>query len=195
MDVKKLFNLLIDGVIKPEEVWKDFLSSDIRLNELLKNYVVPIVVSIAVITFLLNMIFGYPLVNGRVHLSFIRTLWLGVGNVVGFFISLYIFGWVGAFLAEKFGGENNFEKAVLMLFLISLPSLVGQVLGTLPIVGFFFSLILSIYSLVLLYKAFPIFLKVSKNNQVKIFILFLIASVVLGMILGALMGAVFSPRI
>ncbi len=195
MDFKVLFNLFKDGIVKPEEVWKEFLSSSFKFEDVLKKYVAPIVIGVSLITFILNMIFGYPSIHGAVRLSFFQTLWMAVGNIVSFFVFLYVFGWIGSFLAEKFGGDRDFQKAFSMLFFISFPSLAGQILGAFPVIGGILSLILSVYSLVLLFKAFPIFLGVPKNHQVKVFILFLITSFILGTLLAIVMGALFSPKI
>ena len=193
MDIKVLTNLVKDGIMTPEEVWRDFLKKGIVIKDLLQQYVIPIIVTVTVISTVLNMIFGYPMMGGRFHPSIFRAVWMIIGGIVTYLASLYIFGWISAFLAEKFGGKNDLNRAVLMLFLISLPSFAGQILGTLPIIGFILSIGLSIYSLVLLYKAFPLFLDVPLNNQSKCFIIFILISIVVGMILGMITGAVFSP--
>jgi len=193
MDIKVLTNLVKDGIMTPEEVWRDFLKKGIVIKDLLQQYIIPIIVTVTVISTVLNMIFGYPMMGGRFHPSIFRAVWMIIGGIVTYLASLYIFGWISAFLAEKFGGKNDLNRAVLMLFLISLPSFAGQILGTLPIIGFILSIGLSIYSLVLLYKAFPLFLDVPLNNQSKCFIIFILISIVVGMILGMITGAVFSP--
>ncbi len=193
MDIKVLTNLVKDGIMTPEEVWRDFLKKGIVIKDLLQQYIIPIIVTVTVISTVLNMIFGYPMMGGRFHPSIFRAVWMIIGGIVTYLASLYIFGWISAFLAEKFGGKNDLNRAVLMLFLISLPSFAGQILGTLPIIGFILSIGLSIYSLVLLYKAFPLFLDVPLNNQSKCFIIFILISVVVGMILGMITGAIFSP--
>ncbi len=195
MDFKVLFNLLKDGILKPEDVWKSFLSSPFKLNDVLKNYIIPLAVAVSLIAMILNLIFGYPTPHGLVHIPFFKILWMAVGNVVSFIVFLYLFGWIGAYLSEKFEGKRDFERAFLMLFFISLPSLAGQVLGAIPIIGVILSLVLSVYSLVLLFKAFPVFLDVPKKHQVKIFVLFLIISFILGTLLAVIMGAIFSPKI
>ncbi len=193
MDIKVLTNLVKDGIMTPEEVWRDFLKKGIVIKDLLQQYIIPIIVTVTVISTVLNMIFGYPMMGGRFHPSIFRAVWMIIGGIVTYLASLYIFGWISAFLAEKFGGKNDLNRAVLMLFLISLPSFAGQILGTLPIIGFILSIGLSIYSLVLLYKAFPLFLDVPLNNQSKCFIIFILISIVVGMILGMITGAIFSP--
>ncbi len=80
-----------------------------------------------------------------------------------------------------------------MLFLISIPTLAGQVLGTLPYVGGMLSLGLGIYAVILLYKAIHVFLEVPMKNRVKHFILFFLASFVFSVLLGMSFGKLFAP--
>ena len=195
MDIKVLTNLVKDGIMTPEEVWRKFLNKNITIIELLQQFVIPTVAIVTIISAILNMIFGYPTMGGRFHPSIFQVIWMIIGGILTYLVSLYIFGWISAFLAEKFGGINDMNKGILMLFLVSLPSFAGQILGTLPIVGFILSIGLSIYSLVLLYKAFPLFLDVPLNQQAKCFIVFILISIVIGMILAMITGAIFSPSI
>jgi len=81
-----------------------------------------------------------------------------------------------------------------MIFWISVPSLLGQILGTLPYVGWIIALGLGLYSLVLLYRAIPVFLNVSLENRVKHFILFMISAFVVSVVLNMTVGRLFVPH-
>lgn len=195
MDMANILSIASQAVLKPEVLWEKEAKEPIDWRTLLMQKALPVIAGVAIVSGLLLKIFGYhiPMI-GVVRPTMSDTLIQMVGTVVIYLISLAVLGWIAAYLAGMLGGQNEMNSAVSMLFWVSIPSLLGQVLGTLPLVGWIFSMGLGIYSLVLLYRAIPIFLHVSVDQRVKHFIFFLIAAFVVSMLLGMTLGRLFAPH-
>lgn len=186
--------MYIQAIIKPEALWSEQRKTSISWMDLLKSHILPVVAIVAILSGILSMVFGFRIPTiGVIHPSISDMLLQMVGSVVMYTISIVILGWLVAYLAGIFGGKNEMNRSVLMLFLISIPTLTGQVLGTLPYVGGMLSLGLGIYAVILLYKAIHVFLEVPMKNRVKHFILFFLASFVFSVLLGMSFGKLFAP--
>ncbi len=195
MKKEALFNMVLNAIIKPEEVWKKELSNETQWQDYLKYPILPIVVIVSIISGILTKLLGYHMpVIGVMYPSTTDVILQISGSIIIFVISMVIFGFIAAYLSDMLGGKKDMNRAVKMLFLISIPSLVGQIFTTLPFVGWVFGLGLSIYSLVLLYRAIPEFLGVSIENRVKHFIFFIIAAIVTSIIINMTLGRIFAPK-
>lgn len=195
MAMENILQRLQQAVLKPESLWQQEAEKSTPLQPFLSGTVVPVISVVAVVSALLLKIFGYHLpMIGVVRPSLSDMLLQIVGTIVMYMLTLVILGWIAAYLAGIMGGKNDINRAVSMLFWISVPSMLGQILGTLPFVGWVLSLGLGVYSLVLLYRAIPVFLGVAVEDRVKHFIFFMIASFVVSIILGMTLGRIFTPR-
>lgn len=195
MAANQLFFKLQQAILKPEPLWEEEAADTQEWSAFYKTTLLPIIAIVAIASALLLKLFGYHLpMIGVVRPSVTDMLMQAVGTIVMYSISLLILGWIAAWLAGMLGGKNDLNRAVSMLFWISVPSLAGQVLGIIPMVGWVISLGMGIYSLVLLYRAIPVFLGVPVTDRVKHFIFFLIASFIVSIVLGMTLGSLFTPR-
>jgi uncharacterized protein YneF (UPF0154 family) len=195
MAANQLLSKLQRAILKPEPLWEEEVAHAQAWDQFYKSTVLPVIAVAALLSAVLFKIFGYHLpMIGIVRPSVTDMLLQIAGAIVMYSISLLVLGWIAAWLAGMMGGKNDFNRAVSMLFWISVPSFLGQILGTLPMVGWVISLGMGLYSLVLLYRAIPVFMDVSVTDRVKHFIFFLIASFVVSILLGTTLGRIFTPR-
>ena len=180
MNVNELLNLMVKGIVAPEKLLDEKLQEKRAWVDMLKFPVLPLVAVVALVSAVLILLFGYniPFV-GVVKPSMPDALMQAVGTVLTYGIAIVIMSWVAAYLASMTEGSNDQNRAMLMLFLVSIPSLIGQVLGTLPVVGLFVAMGLGIYSIILLYKAIPVFMEVPLEKRVRYFVLLVISSMVI----------------
>ncbi len=191
----RVIDRLFAAIVRPEPLWEEEVQRATSWQRLLRGTVVPIVVVVAVVTGAATMVFGYHVpMLGVVRPALSDTVMQIVGIVVMYLVSILIMGWLAAWLAGLFGGKNDLDRGVAMLFWVSVPSLLGQMLSTLPMIGWIFGLGLGIYALVLLYRAIPVFMEVPLQGRVKHFILFLIASMAVSVVLGSTLGQLFAPH-
>ena len=195
MTTNSIVTKLQQAILQPERLWPEVAAEAKDTGTFLTRTVAPVITVTAVLSALLLKIFGYHLpMVGVIRPSLTDMLLQMVGTVVIYLISIAVLGWIAAYLAGMLGGKNDPARAIAMLFWISVPSILGQILGTLPMVGWIMSLGLGIYSLVLLYRAIPVFLEVPVSDRVKHFIFFLIAAFAVSVVLGMTIGRIFTPR-
>lgn len=194
MQANTIIPMFIQAIIKPEALWREEIKETSSWIDLLKYKILPVVAIVGLLSAMLTLIFGLRVPVVGVIRPSIGDLFLQmIGTVVIYTISIIILGWIVAYLAGMFEGKDDINRAILMLFLISIPTLTGQVLGTLPFIGWILSLGLGIYALILLYKAIHFFLEVPMKNRVKHFILFFITSFIFSVLMGASFGKLFAP--
>jgi len=194
MQNSSLFQELKQAIIKPEPLWREKAEAEISWKVLLKSPILPVITVVAIVSALLTLLFGYHIpVIGVVRPMVGDTVMQAIGTVVIYTISILAFGWVAAWLAGMMGGKDDMDRSVALFFWVSVPSLLGQVLSPIPMVGWLIGLGLGIYTLVLLYKAIPIFLELPLESRVKHFILFVILSIAFSMLLGSTLGKLFEP--
>jgi hypothetical protein len=191
-------NILTDmqkAILQPESLWVDKAAKDIDIKSFLQTMVLPVIAVVSVVSGVFTKILGYHIpVIGVIYPSWSDMVMQIIGTVILYIISIVILGWIAGYLAGIFGGKNDMGKALAMVFWISIPSLAGQVLGTLPYVGWIIALGLGLYSLVLLYKAIPLFLNVPLEERVKHFILFMIGAFVVSVLLNMSLGRLFTSE-
>jgi hypothetical protein len=195
MQAKSLIEQFKEAILNPEPLWQKQVASAQSWQSLLKSLALPVIAAVALVSALLTKLFGYhiPLV-GVVRPTLGDMVLQVIGGAILYLLSLLVLGWVAAWLAGMMEGKNDINRGVAMLFWISIPSLAGQVLSPIPMVGWVIGMGLGIYSLVLLYKAIPVFMEVPANNRVKHFILFIIASVAFSILFSVTAGKLFQPK-
>ncbi len=182
------------AILKPEPLWREKAETEISWKVLLKSPVLPVIIVVAAVSALLTLLFGYHIpVIGVVRPTIGDTVMQAIGTIVIYTVSILAFGWVAAWLAGMMGGRDDMNRSVAMFFWVSIPSLLGQVLSPIPMIGWVIGLGLGIYTLVLLYRAIPVFLEVPLESRVKHFILFVIISIAFSMLLGSTLGKLFEP--
>lgn len=195
MEMKALLDLFMRGIASPEGLWKERLQEQHAWTTLFKTPILPLIVGTTLMSAILTLLFGYkvPFI-GVIQPSIIDVIWQMAGSVLLYTLSLIIFGYIAAYLASLMEGKQNMDRAVEMLFLVSIPSLLGQILGTLPYVGLFLALGFGIYSLLLLYRAIPLFLEVPLVHRTRHLLLFFTAAIVVSILMNMTLGALFSPK-
>ena len=195
MSVRRILHDIQKAIVQPESLWREEALKSVHLQTFLQMPVFLVIASVAMLSGILTKLFGYHIpVLGVIYPAWTDVFLQMIGTVFLYMISIVTLGWLAAYLAGQLGGKKDLVRAVVMIFWISIPSLVGQIFGTLPYAGWVIALGFGIYSLVLLYKAIPIFMGVPVKEQVKLFILFLIGSFVFSMVLNMTIGRLFTQN-
>jgi len=196
MDLKVLLDLTVKGVVSPTVLWEEKLQETKNWIEVLKFPVLVFVVIIAVVSAVIISLFGYQIpFMGVIHPTMSDIIMQSIGTVVSYSIAIVIMSWVAAYIAKTTEGTDDQSRAIWMLFLVSIPSLLGQVLATLPSVGMLIAMGLGIYSIVLFYKAIPVFMEVPLKNRVRYFIFVTITSIIVSVSINLTIGKVFQPTV
>lgn len=164
-DFATLYGWVKDGLLAPSRAWAAYHASAPSWQASARSLLLPLLTIAGVAALLLTWLFND------------RYLWGGT-SPFGAFLLLVVFGALGTaitalianFFAGKFGGEENFDQAFAAATFALMPSVAGQVLGTLPLIGPLLGLLGAILGVVYLYQALPVFLAIPAENRVKQFV-------------------------
>ncbi len=187
-DVNRTIQIAKGALLQPRATWQAYLAEGNDWRQTLKELSLPLIVGSLILSLLLSFVFpGSSAAFAGIGLG--GVILVIVGGILGLIISAFIF----AYLAGVFQGRNDFDSAFAALTLTSVPAYAGAVVDPLPLIGFVLSLLLSIYSLVLLYKIIPDALGVPQQRRIIHFISCLLAGLVALMVIGFLFLQIFGP--
>ena len=195
MDFNSLITLFKRGILEPEQLWQEERSRNYLLADFLKSKALPLIIVTTLLATLGILLFGYrvPFTDIVMHPTFRETIMAFISSIVMFLVSITIFGWLSSYIVSLLGGKFDFTNGVVMMVLVSIPSMVGKIFGTIPYIGMIIAIIASIYSLILLYRAPTIMLDLPAENRTKAIILFILASIVVSILLSLTLGQIFKP--
>jgi len=184
INIQKTVHYIKGAITNPEKIWSEYSEENPDWKETAVNITIPLAVISAILSYIFSLVFGH-------HGMYSGSLRFFIFGMIFSIIGYFIFSAVISYLAGYFKGENNFCRALASVSLASVPAAIGSPLGTLPFIGAILSILISIYSLVLLYRNIPIFLKVPQETRTKHFIITLVISFVIGFILSFILDLFF----
>jgi len=183
-DIKKTLELVKNGLLNPEGTWNSFLEENPEWQKTLILLTGPVLLASVVLNVIFSrMLGGYGAyaVGGNI----VTALLIGLITAIAGFI-LFVF--IASFFAGKFGGTSDFSRAFAAVSLAAIPAWLASIAAAIiPWLGVFVSIAGAIWSLVLLYKIFPLALGVPQEKRVVHFVVTLIVTVVCNVILGTLL--------
>ena len=180
-------------IVSPKNEWAVIAEESPDVGSIITTYVLPLAVLSAAASFI-----GYAFIG--VPVPFLGTikgvswgLYYGIQNLIMTILGVLITAFVVDLLANSFGSEKNFGRAVQLVAYAYTPSWIGGLFSIYPPLGIIGSLF-SIYGLYLLYLGLPFTMKTPKEKVIIYLIVtaivLIVLMVVLGMILAAIMGGI-----
>ncbi len=207
IDFERTVQLIRGSLFEEATTWPEYAAQRVPLRDTLMWVTLPAIVGSALIAFLLNLVFR----GGG-----IGTLFAGiVGGLLGvaiwaaaayFFAGLFKPGAVAESAADaetpsepgssdtavaSTDSAASFDQAFAAVSFGFLPGFVGMILGSLPWIGVLLLLIASVYALMTLYRALPVFLPITQDNRIKHFIATFLAALIASMVLSTLLSGLF----
>ena len=136
-------------------------------------------------------------VGGILALANSGNVFGGFGVALFMFTTLWALAWtfviafVFNFFADKFTGEEDFDRAYGLVALAIIPSAIGSALSSIPWIGWLISLGLGVYSMMLAYQFVPIFLKVEEDARIKHFAASMVTALIINIVVTAVLGSIF----
>lgn len=186
LDLAKTVDIVKGALLEPDATWAQYRDANRGWMETATLLAGPMIVAVAIIAPILGWIFGTNLLPG--FGGFITQI---VVTLVFGLIGLALSGAIFGLLAGSFGGQSSFDNGFAAVSLAAVPAYLGQIVGTIPWIGWLIALVLAIYSLVLLYRVQPVFLAV--QSRVLHFIVCLVLLIVIYAVLSLPMASVIAP--
>lgn len=184
MDINKIYNRAKNIIIKPDDEWQVIKGEGTIKNEVIVNYAVPLLVLVAIASFIGSSITKLHLGN-----SFLSVL---VSVVIVFiiqFIVMYLSAIIINELAPSFGSKKDINAAFKLVVYASTASYVASMLGGLiPALSVLFS-ILSLYSVYLLWTGVTPIMETPENKKVGYVIVSFLVIIVIDIVLSVIFAA------
>jgi len=167
-------------ILKPTEEWPNIEAKSASQGDILKSYVLPLAAIGPVAGFIGGQVFGY----GVMGFSFRPSLALGISTaLVGFvmaIVSVYVLTFIADFLAPKFGGTSDRDRAFRLVAYGSTAVWLVGIFGLIPQLGFF--RLLSLYSLYLIYTGATPMMKVPEDQSVAYTAVTIVCAIILAIV-------------
>lgn len=187
MDFNQIISRAKNIILSPATEWEAIKAEAKPSNEILINYVVPLVVLVGLCNIVGSLLFHMS------YFSFTFSLLTAIIAIIVPLATLYISAWIINELAGSFGSQKNFDAAFrLMAYASTASYLASAAAALLPIVGIRTILMLcGLYSLYLLYTGFTPMMATPEDKKIGYCIVsilvIIVAMVILTMVLGLIL--------
>jgi len=186
-ELGKTIGLIKGGILDRKATWKSFLADNPPWLQTAAILTGPMLLANIVLTLVFSRMTGAQSSLGYgSNSNFLIALVAGiVMAIIGFAVATFVF----SFLAGKFGGKHNFDRAFAAFSLASIPAVLAGIVGALiPGVGALIALAGGIVTLVFLYEVIPLALEVPDEKRTVHFVVSIVAVFVVNLILVMTLG-------
>ncbi len=178
MDINKIINRAKNLIVNPNEEWEAIRAENEENSQVLTNYVLPLIVAVALASFLGDLLFGF-------NVSFIGTILKIILKFGLALLYIYIFAYIMQILAPSFGGNKENPNFVKLSAYMSTPSyLISIITGFFPMLIFLG--ILNLYSIYLLWTGADKLLDIPETQKTGFVVISILLMIVVYMILYSL---------
>lgn len=167
-------------LLEPRSTWKELDTEFIKPGELWARYIFPLAALGAIARTIGMILFGkqiaFTSLTNPVPLT--SAIVSGVVVLVVAVLSVLVLSKIISLLAPGFGGQQNDVQGLKAAAYSSTAAWIGSVFGLIPQLNLI-TMILSLYSVVLLYLGLPVLMKVPKDRAMGYTIVVIIIAVVM----------------
>jgi len=193
--LKKLLERVKDVLLKPREAWETIATETTEVNDLLKEYLLPLAAIPALASFLGMWLIGIWITLGHVvRLSMSRSL---LNALIGYVLTvggIWLVSRIIAFMAPRFEAESDERKAFQVAVYGYTPYLAFGIFHLIPRLDalVFFG---GLYSFYQIYLGLPIVLNAPKEKALPFTISVIVVIILVYFIIGAVSSLIFGPVI
>jgi len=159
-------------IMTPKTEWLVIAAEEPNTAEIFKGYVLPLALIPAI-----AYVIGLGVIGMGMMSSFSWGIAMGLIQFILAFMGVYISAYVIAFLAPKFGSQQNMGRAVQLVAYSYTPAWVAGILSIVPTLGVL-AFVGGIYGLYLMYLGLPHMMKTPQDKIVAYLVVSIIAVVV-----------------
>ncbi len=189
-DPAKTIELVTGSLSRPRETWESWLGQNPTWQRTAVVLTIPLILAAIIIGWLLALILG-----GYFTFGYGRGVALAlIFGLLSAAISVTVLSFLVSFLAGKFGGGENFDRAFAGVSLAMVPGWLGAALSGIPFLGALINLAAVIVGLVYLYKIIPLAVGVPEDKRALHFIVTLVLAIVVQLVIAVILGAGTASR-
>lgn len=173
----------------PKTEWPRIAGETEPVQSVFMRYVVPLAAIGPICSFIGMQVFGISVLGVSYHPSLMSGLSSAITGYVLALLSIFVVAWVASFLADKFGGQENFARAFRLCAYSFTAAYLAGVFQILPSLGIL-ALIASLYGIYLFYLGATPMMGVPQDKAAGYTALTIVGVIVIYLVVGAITGAV-----
>jgi Yip1 domain len=159
-------------IMTPKTEWPVIAAEEPNTAEIFKGYVLPLALIPAI-----AYVIGLGVIGMGMKSSFSWGIAMGLIQFILAFAGVYISAYVIAFLAPKFGSQQDMGRAVQLVAYSYTPAWVAGILSIVPALGIL-ALVGGIYGLYLMYLGLPHMMKTPQDKVIAYLVVSIVAVIV-----------------
>jgi hypothetical protein len=183
-DLNRTVQLVRGALFDAEATWRGYLpeAGDWRKTAFLLTG--PLIIASTVLAYL----FGLMSSDTSLFGMFRPTILSSLVNIVTAAIAAGVVAFIFSGLAGVFGGKSTFALGLAATTFAFVPGYLGQAVTWIPWIGGLLTLLLFIYSLILLWRIIPIYLEVPEGKRAGHYIVSLLATIIVMFVISTTVG-------
>ncbi|HEY7805613.1 MAG TPA: Yip1 family protein [Croceibacterium sp.] len=182
-------------LVSPTAEWPVIAGETESVQSVFMRYVVPLAAIGPICGFIGGQVFGFNAIIVRFHPSLMSGIATAITSYVLGLVGIFLVAWVANFLADKFGGQPNYERAFRLCAYAYTAGWVAGVFNLVPALGILV-LLASLYGIYLFYLGVTPMMAVPKEKAAGYTAVTIIGVIVVYIIVAAVtapIAAVFAP--
>lgn len=175
-------------LMKPKAEWPVIASETESVQGVFTRYVVPLAAIGPVCSFIGMQVFGIGAFGFSYRPSLMVGLTTAITSYVLGLVSIFVISWIASFLADKFGGKQDFTRAFRLCAYSFTAAWVAGVFQIIPMLGIL--ALLGLYSLYLFYLGATAMMGVPQDKSAGYTAVTVVCAIVLYFIVGAIAASV-----
>jgi hypothetical protein len=159
-------------IMTPKTEWPVIAAEEPNTVEILKGYVLPLALIHAI-----AHIIGLSVIGRGMMSSFSWGIAMGLIQFILAFVGVYLSAYVIAYLAPKFGSQQDMGRAVQLVAYSYTPAWVAGILSIVPVLGVL-TFVGGIYGLYLMYLGLPHMMKTPQDKAIGYLVVSILAVIV-----------------
>lgn len=182
-------------LVSPNTEWPVIAGESESVQSVFMRYVVPLAAIGPICGFIGGQVFGINAIIVRIHPSLMAGLATAITAYVLGLVGIFLVAWVANFLADKFGGQANYERAFRLCAYAYTAGWIAGVFNLVPALGILV-LLASLYGIYLFYLGVTPMMAVPKEKAAGYTAVTIIGVIVVYLLVAAVtapIAAVFAP--
>jgi len=171
-------------IMTPKTEWLVIAAEEPNTAQIFKGYVLPLALIPAI-----AHIIGLSVIGRGMMSSFSWGIAMGLIQFILAFVGVYLSAYVIAFLAPRFGSQQDMGRAVQLVAYSYTPAWVAGILSIVPVLGVLV-FVGGLYGLYLMYLGLPQMMKTPQDKVIGYLVVSIIAMIVIYWIISLLLTSI-----
>ena len=191
VDLQGFINKTKSLLTTPKEAWQQISGESSSIKDLYIKYLIAGFALQAICSFIKGSIIGRTILGTTFRTPIGSGLFFAILLTVLGLLFLYVGAWIVNWLAPKFGGNDNLEKAFSFVAHSSFPRIAVSPLVLVPFIGYIFTALVGLYSIYISFVGITPMTGVPEDKRFVFLASIIGVGIVISIIFFAICGSLF----